>query len=238
MDRVGEGDFERAQAAGWSTEQVLDLVRASGLPVASMGVQPGWVFATGAEQQRLFEIFADSCRIAAALGCGVVMSPVGEGAGTVAQAAASLRAAGDIAGEHDLRLAFEFTFRAAQINTLEQAREVLAAADHPRCGLLLDAYHLLRSGRPGRGFEDVSGEEIAFVQFSDAPAKVVQPGLDRLPPGHGAGQFREFFGLLAEKGYAGYLSYEAPNPAAWEREPSEVAREAVLATRALLPQGD
>jgi sugar phosphate isomerase/epimerase len=47
--------------------------------------------------------------------------------------------------------------------------------------------------------------------------------------------FRELFGLLAEKGYTGYLSYEAPNPAAWARDPRDVAREALLATRAVLP---
>src|SRR5579885_1673427 len=222
-------DFERASAAGASPEQVVDLVRASGLPVAAVGVEPGWLFATGAEQRRLFAVFADSCRLAAALGSDLVMSPIGEGRSTLAQAAASLRVAGDIAGEHGLRLAFEFNSRAAQINTLDEAREALAAADHPRCGLLLDAYHLHRSGRPGRGFADVPGEQIFYVQYSDVPAEAVQPGLDRLPPGQGVVAFRAFFGLLAEKGYTGYLSYEAPNPAAWAREPSEVAREALLA---------
>jgi 2-keto-myo-inositol isomerase len=228
-------DFERAFAAGWSTEQVLDLVRASELPVAAVGVEAGWLFATDAEQRRLFAVFAESCRAAVALGCGTVMSAIGSGRGTVEQAAASLRAAGDLAGEHGVRLAFEFNAGPVQINTLELAREVLAAADHPACGLLLDAYHLQRSGRGGRGFEDVPGEEIVYVQFSDVPANGEQPGLDRLPPGQGMGRFPEFFALLAEKGYAGYLSYEAPNPAAWARDPSEVAREALLATRALLP---
>jgi sugar phosphate isomerase/epimerase len=42
------------------------------------------------------------------------------------------------------------------------------------------------------------------------------------------------FALLAEKGYAGYLSYEAPNPANAKRPPEDVAREAVQAVRALL----
>lgn len=62
-------DFERAGAAGWSTEQVLDLVRASGVPVAAVGVEAGWLFATGAEQARLFGVFAASCPAAVALGC-------------------------------------------------------------------------------------------------------------------------------------------------------------------------
>jgi sugar phosphate isomerase/epimerase len=41
-------------------------------------------------------------------------------------------------------------------------------------------------------------------------------------------------GLLAEKGYTGYLSYEAPNPEQWARSPYDVAREGVELTRKLL----
>jgi 2-keto-myo-inositol isomerase len=44
------------------------------------------------------------------------------------------------------------------------------------------------------------------------------------------------FGLLNEKKFDGYLSYEAPNPAQWERPPLEVCREGVTATRALIAQ--
>ena len=47
-------------------------------------------------------------------------------------------------------------------------------------------------------------------------------------------QWREVLGLLSEKGYTGYLSYEAPNPAQWERSPYDVAREGVELTRQLL----
>jgi hypothetical protein len=42
--------------------------------------------------------------------------------------------------------------------------------------------------------------------------------------------------LLVEKRYAGYVSYEAPNPELWARAPAEVAREAAAATRRLLAQ--
>jgi sugar phosphate isomerase/epimerase len=36
------------------------------------------------------------------------------------------------------------------------------------------------------------------------------------------------------RGYAGFLTYEAPNPAAWARPALEVAREALAATRGVL----
>ena len=57
---------------------------------------------------------------------------------------------------------------------------------------------------------------------------------DRLPPGKGIVKWREMLGLLAEKGYTGYLSYEAPNPEQWARSPYDVAREGVELTQKLL----
>jgi 4-hydroxyphenylpyruvate dioxygenase len=166
------------------------------------------------------------------------MSPVDRGRGEVGRAAENARRVANIAARYGVQLALEFNSQAEQFNTLESVREVLAAAAHPACGLLLDTYHLERSGRHGRAFEEVAPEEIVYVQFSDVPREGLEPGnaLNRLPPGEGAVDFRGVFGLLAEKGYAGPLSYEAPNPAAWQRDPTQVAHEALQATRELLRQ--
>jgi 2-keto-myo-inositol isomerase len=228
-------DFERAEARGQSEAEVLELVRASGLAVAAVGVTSGWMFAAGAERQRLLDLFERSCVAAASLHCPIVMSPVDKERGDVGRAAASVHDVGAIAARHGVRVALEFNSQAEQFNSLESVREVLAMADQPACGLLLDTYHLQRSGRGGRGFAEVSRSEIAYVQYSDVAAQRLQPGytLDRLPPGQGCVAFDEIFGLLTEKGYTGPLSYEAPNPAAWSRDPTEVAREALLATRAV-----
>jgi sugar phosphate isomerase/epimerase len=78
---------------------------------------------------------------------------------------------------------------------------------------------------------------MAYVQYSDVPRTGLEPGkaLDRLPPGRGSVPFKEIFALLDRKGYRGFMSYEAPNPAAWARPAGEVAREALEATRAQLP---
>jgi sugar phosphate isomerase/epimerase len=228
-------DFTRAQEASRSAADVIALVRSSGLAVSAVGVESGWMFADGAEQRRVLEVFAESCRAAGALGSAVVMSPVDRGGGPVRRAAASVREVGDIANEHGVRLALEFNSQAEQLKTLERVREVLALAGHAHAGLLLDTYHLQRSGAVPRDLEDVVPTDIAYVQYSDVPRSGLQPGmtLDRLPPGRGVVPFREFFSLLVSK-YRGYLSYEAPNPAAWARPPEGVAREALEATRAFL----
>jgi len=231
-------DFARAADKGQTAAQVLSLVKASGLRVACVGVEMGWIFADGAERRRLLEAFTESCRWAGELGCTTVMSASDRGHGDLARAATSVREAADIAKEHRVRLAIEFNSQAEQLNNLDVMRGIVSKAAHPSCGLLLDTYHLQRSGASLAAVEAVPLAEIAYVQYSDVPKSGLQPGkaLDRLPPGRGAVPFKEIFGLIDRKGYRGFMSYEAPNPAAWARPADEVAREALEATRAQLPR--
>jgi 2-keto-myo-inositol isomerase len=229
-------DFMRAAEAGEPAERVIERVRASGMPVACVGVELGWMWARGDERARLLRVFDEQCAHAAALGCATVMSASDRGRGDLREAATNVREVGDIAARHGVRVAVEFNSQAEQFNALAPMRELLALAGHPRCGLLVDAYHLARSGGKPADIDDMAGSEIAYVQFSDVPRTGLVPGAatDRLPPGAGAVPFREFFAKVAAKAYTGYASYEAPNPQAWARPPAEVCREALTATRAVL----
>ena len=185
------------------------------------------------ERRRLFGVFEESCRWAASLGCATVMSPVDRGRGDDERAVASLREVGAIAERHGVRLALEFNALCEHWNTLPRVRDLVRRAAHPACGLLIDTYHLGKSGATPSALDDLDPAEIAYVQFSDVP-RSPQPGAntDRLPPGQGTVPFRDIFGRIVKKGYAGYFSYEAPNPAAWARDPNDVAREALKATQA------
>lgn len=239
-------DFTRCFDKGMTNDQVLALVRASGMKVAVLGTEYGLIFAQGDESRRLFGVLEETCRNAQALGCDMIMIAPGQNkSGTLKQAAANFRAAGEVVEKHGMRIALEFNSAHDLINRLEVAREVIALANQRSAGLLLDAYHLERSGSGsgggGRGFEDVAPEEIFTFQFSDVPHGP-QPAerrpADRLIPGQGRVQWKEVFQLLAEKGYGGYLSYEGPNPALWARPPAEVAREAATATRRLIAEAE
>lgn len=233
-------DFTRCQEKGMTNAQVLDLVRASGMKVACIGAESGLVFAKGAERERLMKVLDETCANAAALGCDLVMIAPGQNPpGTLAEAGANFRAGGEIGKKHGVRIALEFSANHPAINNLKSGAEVVALAAHLNCGLLLDSYHLERSGGGGRGFADYPAKNIFAFQFSDVPAgppaSASRP-TDRLAPGKGVVRWREVFQLLKEKGYPGYLSYEAPNPEHWSRPPEEVAREAVEATRKLLAE--
>lgn len=230
-------DFKRCFESGLTNDDVLRIIRESGMTVAILGVEYGWIFAEGEESRRLWGVFRQSCENALALGCGMIMSAPGPLSGTIPTAITNLKIAGDIAAEFGLRLALEFNSQHDVINCLEVQHEVVKGADKPNCGMLLDAYHLARSGAGGRGFESVAPEDIFVFQYSDTPVNPVtgvKRPMDRLPPGLGTVRWDEVFGLLAEKNYSGYLSYEAPNPEIWARSPYEVATEGVTRTRKLL----
>jgi sugar phosphate isomerase/epimerase len=230
-------DFKRCFDAGMTNAQVLDLIRKGGIPVGVLGVEYGWLFATGDESKRLFKGFRESCENAVALGCNMLMSAPGPVSGPISGAIKYLREAGDIAAEYGLRLAIEFNSQHEVLNSLAVLTELITGADKPNCGYLIDAYHFTRSGAGGRGFETVPAEQIFCFQYSDLspnPVTGVKRPTDRLPPGKGVVKWREILTLLAEKKYTGYLSYEAPNPDQWVRSPYDVAREGVELTRALL----
>lgn len=234
---VSRQSIAPATPLGLPLTEIGRLLKASGLPLACVGAGHGWMWSDGDARKAMLATFDEACGFAASFDCPVVMSPVDQGTGDLARAAASVREVGDLAARHGVRLAVEFNSQAQQLNTLERARELMDRAAHPACGLLLDTYHLGRSGATLRQMEDVAPREIVYVQYSDVPRTGTRPGfaLDRLPPGHGSFGFKEFFALMTAKNYAGFLSYEAPNEAAWTRPADDVAREALAATRAVLP---
>ena len=231
-------DFVRCIESGMTNEQVLDMIRASGLVVSCVGLETGMLFAQGAEAKRLFDSMDVMCGRAAALGCEVMMVAPGTNPATNVKDAARNFATGcDIAQKHGLLCALEFGSRHPVVNRLAVAREIVALADKPNAGLLIDTYHAQCVGDGGRGFEDVPAQEIVAFQFSDAPPGPLVmdgPALDRLAPGKGVVQWREVLQLLVEKGYDRYINYEAPNPALWSRPPAEVALEGVTQIRALI----
>ena len=230
-------DFKRCFDAGMNNGQVLDLIKAGGIPVGVLGVEYGWLFATGEESKRLFKVFREACENAVALKCDTLMSAPGQVQGPIRDAIKYLQDAGDIAAEYGLRLAIEFNSQHDVLNSLPVLTELITGAGKPNCGYLIDAYHFTRSGAGGRGFENVPADKIYCFQYSDlspTPVTGVKRPTDRLPPGKGVVKWHEMLGLLAEKKYTGYLSYEAPNPEQWQRPPLDVAREGVELTRKLL----
>ena len=124
-------DFKRCFDAGMSNVQVLDLIRASGIPVGVMGVEYGWLFATGEESERLFKVFRECCENAVALDCKMLMSAPGQVQGPIPRAIEYLQRAGDIAAEYGLKLAIEYNSQHDVLNSLPVLCELIEGANKP-----------------------------------------------------------------------------------------------------------
>ncbi len=235
-------DFMRCRQAGLDEQAIVQMVRDSGMRVTQVGTENGVLFESGDELKRLLGSLRYVCDKAAALGCDVVMMPPGPVAtGATDSPRHRLATCADIAAEYGLRLALEFNSRHPIVNTLAAGLALVDAVNRKNCGLLLDTYHLQRSGGDATSFQDVPVDKIMSFQFSDVPAGPppdMRVPIDRLPPGEGVVRFVPIFRVLMAMKYQGYLSYEAPNPQQWCRPAEVVAREGLERVRALLTEAE
>jgi 2-keto-myo-inositol isomerase len=235
-------DFMRCRKAGMSEEAVVKMVADANIKVAVIGTESGVLFESGDELKRLLGSLRYVSEKAVALGCDVIMVSPGQNApGGIELSKKNLKTCAEITAEYGLKLALEFNSRHPLINTLAAGMDVINAVNMKNCGLLLDTYHLHCSGGNGASFRDIPVEQIITFQFSDAPPgppSNTRMPVDRLPPGRGAAPFVEIFRTLMALNYQGYMSYEAPNPAQWNRPADIVAREGLELVRALLAKAE
>lgn len=235
-------DFLRGQKAGMSEQAMVELVRAANIKVAVIGAESGVLFETGDELKRKLDSLRYVSEKARQLDCDVIMVAPGQNApGGMPLAKQNLKTCAEVCAEYGLKIAVEFNSRHPVIRTVADGMELIDAVNLKNCGLLLDTYHLHCSGGTADSFKQVPVDRIITFQFSDAPpgppSDTRQP-VDRLPPGKGVAPFVEIFKNLMAMGYQGYMSYEAPNPAQWNRPPDVVAREGVELVRALLSHAE
>ena len=193
-------------------------MRGVGLPVSAMGVEYGWVFSTGAERERLFGVFREACENAVASNCGLMMSAIGPGEASSDEAVANMRRAGEIAGSFGLRLTVEYQYQHPMVRSLDILRDLIAAPGRRMsacCSTPITCSAAVAGGAASGGAR--RGDLLRPVQRRARRAAASLPPVDRLPPGKGVVGWTDLFRLLAEKGYDGYLSYEAPNPAHWQQ---------------------
>ena len=76
---------------------------------------------------------------------------------------------GAAGGVADVRIVLEF-LPILGVRTLPQALAIIAAADHPRIGLLVDSLHLSRAGHLPADLDGVAPRLMPYLQVCDAPA--------------------------------------------------------------------
>ena len=168
---------------------------------------------------------------AAAAGCGcpyVVCVPGRERGGLEA----ALRQLASICRAEGAELAFEFMgFPWAAVRSLGEA---LSVYDGP---LVVDTFHWVLGDRNLHELRALDPKRLAAVHVNDAPSADLSAlsDADRVLPGEGVLDLREFYEAIASTGYDGVYSVELFNPKLWRRGPLSAARSAHEALGRLFP---
>jgi len=140
----------------------------------------------------------------------------------------------DIAAPYGMKLAFEFVgYPSCSVNTLEQAYDIVAAADRENVGFVLDCFHFHAMNSKWEALEAIDPAKLFIFHLDDSEDLPVGALRDdkRLWPGEGAVDLARIFGILKAKGYAEMASIELFRPAYWELEVPDCIRIAYEKTK-------
>jgi sugar phosphate isomerase/epimerase len=150
-----------------------------------------------------------------------------------------LRACADQFYGAGARIALEWSPYYA-LRTLDRAREMCAAVGLERCGLLVDPWMFSHAGDSWASLEDLSVDEIAYLQLNDAPPPigddiVFESRHRRVLPGSGTIDVRRFADTIRRTGYDGPVSIEVLSKEMRALPPAEQARRIIATAREFWP---
>ena len=112
---------------------------------------------------------------------------------------------------------------------------VTVAAGRTDASLLLDVFHLYKSGTPFTALKQINGASLHVIHLNDYPQAADSSTLNdgnRIYPGDGVAPLRQVLGDLRDNGFRGYLSLELFNKDYWARSADENLKTAMEKIRA------
>lgn len=228
---------KRARAAGLSDADMLALLTDRGVGVLEVGFVADW-WETGekAERSRAYEqvLFG----LAGTFGARHVVLISGPLDDPIADLAERFAGVCDRAAEHGLRVAVE-PLPWTDLHDLAVVGELLALADRPNGGVVLDAWHFHRGGSTPDMLRALPPSRVVTLQLSDGWRTPVGTDLQdtfhrRALPGHGDFGIPAFLALVDALGVDCPLGVEVLNDELRALPPAESARLGMKATRDVL----
>jgi 2-keto-myo-inositol isomerase len=192
---------------------------------------------------RLLEECEELCRIASEINCPyivVVPSPLPEDksqSDVMEESVRVLEELGRIAEGHKVALAFEFLGQPrCSVQTLAQAAEIVGQLKRSNVGLVIDSFHFYAGGSRIESIDALDAEQLFIFHINDAedlPREQLEDR-HRLLPGLGILPLKEITAALRRINYDRVTSVEIFRPEYWERDPSELARDARAAVSRIL----
>jgi len=233
-------DYRRERAAGQADADILATLDRHGVAVAEVEFV---MIGTGgsADGPDSAETRADLLHFAALVGARHLVCGAGgpDAAPDLDAIVRDYRALCEAAAERGV-LALLEAMPWSRISTLAGAADVVAAADHPAGGVMLDTWHFHRVGGVPDDVRAVPAEMIRLIQISDAGAPVGDLYEDtvtrRLFPGDGGFALVRLMQTLARHGVRASVSIEVIGEAADRLSATDMARRCFTSTASVLAE--
>jgi 2-keto-myo-inositol isomerase len=220
-------DIDEHLEKGGTVTELRRALEDRNLAVPTLIYFGGWLEASESEWPRIKEEARRRLDLAVQIGARYVIACPPAGRVEVAVAARRYREFLELGDATGAWPAFEFLGFVEQYCTIESAREVLTLVDHPAAATVLDPFHIFRGGGTLESITTLRPNQIAVAHFNDTPdhpPREQQQDSDRVWPGDGHLDLQRYVALLAQVGFAGWLSLELFREELWQRDPLEVAR--------------
>lgn len=232
-------------AAGRTTGDLKASLAAHGLAPYSINSIERVTFREGAGREALLAECEELSRAAAEIGCPYVvvvpgLLPAGATrADVIDESARVLEEMAAVAARHGVGLAFEFLGQPrCSVQTLELADEIVRRVGRADVGLVLDSFHFYAGGSSVESIDALDPARLFIFHINDAedlPREQLEDR-HRLLPGLGILPLREIVSALRRIGYDRVASVEIFRPEYWERDPTELARDAKAAVERAVGQ--
>lgn len=116
---------------------------------------------------------------------------------------------------------------------------VTVAAGHPDASLLLDVFHLYKSGTSFSSLKQISGASLHVIHINDYPQAADPATLNdgsRIYPGDGVAPLAQILRDMRDTGFRGYLSLELFNKEYWTKSADENLKTGIEKIRSVVKQ--
>ncbi len=193
----------------------------------------------GARAKGLEQLRRDMDKVARIGGKRIAMPPGFGGAVSLDNAVTYYRQALELGESMGVTPLLELWGSHQVFGPLKNGIYVTTAVGHPDASLLLDVFHLYRSGTPFDGLRQINGAALHVIHMNDYPATPARTEVEdshRLYPGDGVGPLGDIFRHLRDNGFRGALSVELFNREYWQKSAEDNARMALDKTRAAVQE--
>ncbi len=211
---------------GGTLKEIRQAIDDSGLKVPTTIYLAGWFQPAGPEHETALTEVKRRLEQAAAVGAEFSIAGPPQGKADRDLGAKHYAELLELGKSYGVKPAFEYLGFVDDINTIDDAIDIITRSGHPEATVVVDPFHCWRGGGSAASIAKLRADQIAISHFNDSPANPPankQQDSDRVMPGDGVVDLKFYCDQLTAIGYDRYLSLELFRDDLYAKDPLEVA---------------